>query len=224
MTPRFLIWPVLASAIFIAQPASAGEASPFTTMILEQDFVRLYAGRTPAQSGKTTRIAPPTNQCSGLVLDLRFADGDTNVSAADIPAGRNVPLVILVNGQTRGPAADLAAKLRADGRAVIIGDTNFTGKVTPDITVSVPPKAEKSYFEDPFSVPADQKTAASTDLLPFIDHTSEAELVRRRVKDGDDVTSETPRDEPAQSVIYDPALARAVDLLKALTALHKQHG
>ena len=34
----------------------------------------------------------------------------------------------------------------------------------------------------------------------------------------------TPRAEPAQPVIRDPALARAVDLLKALAVLHKPRG
>ena len=65
----------------------------------------------------------------------------------------------------------------------------------------------------------------SNNLLAIVDHTSEAELVRKRVKDGDEggeIT--TPRAEPLQPVIADPALARALDLLKALAVLHKSRG
>jgi hypothetical protein len=39
---------------------------------------------------------------------------------------------------------------------------------------------------------------------------------------GDEVLS--PRPAPPQPVIRDPALARAVDLLKALAILHPAHG
>jgi hypothetical protein len=61
--------------------------------------------------------------------------------------------------------------------------------------------------------------------MAFVDHTSEAELVRKRIKDGDDEGDvATPRAEPLQPVIRDPALARAADLLKALAALHPAQG
>jgi hypothetical protein len=57
-----------------------------------------------------------------------------------------------------------------------------------------------------------------------VDHTSEAELVRKRVKDGDETDAASPRAEPPQPVVRDPALARAIDLLKALAALHPARG
>ncbi len=59
--------------------------------------------------------------------------------------------------------------------------------------------------------------------MAFVDHTSEADLVRKRIKDGEPRTihTTTQRPKPApQPVIRDPALARAMDLLKALAALH----
>ena len=61
-------------------------------------------------------------------------------------------------------------------------------------------------------------------MLPFVDHMSEAELVRKKIKDGEGEDSPAPRTEPATPVIRDPALARAVDLLKALAILPKQRG
>ena len=67
--------------------------------------------------------------------------------------------------------------------------------------------------------------SGTNNLLAIVDHTSEAELVRKRIKDGDEGGDlPTPRAEPAQPVIRDPALARAVDLLKALAVLHKPRG
>ena len=66
--------------------------------------------------------------------------------------------------------------------------------------------------------------SATNEFFPFVDHTSEADLVRKRVKDGDDDDTATPRLEPSQPVIRDPALARALDLFKALAALHPARG
>jgi hypothetical protein len=59
-----------------------------------------------------------------------------------------------------------------------------------------------------------------------VDHMTEAELVHRKIKDGEDASDEmlSPRPAPPQPVIRDPALARAVDLLKALAILQPVRG
>lgn len=166
-----------------------------------------------------------SNNILGLVLDLRFADGDKDVPLANALPTMKSPVVILVNDQTRGAAADLAAQLRVQGRAILIGGTNVTGRISPDITIAVNGEQEKKFQENPYA-PADKPETLgnSHDLLPFIDHTSEADLVRRRAKDGEDSLPETPRAAPEQPVIHDPALARAVDLCKALAVLSKSRG
>jgi len=166
-----------------------------------------------------------TNQWKGLVLDLRFADGDKDVVVENLLPAAKTPVVLLVNDQTRGAAADLAARLRSNGRAILIGGTNVTGKIAPDITIAVSSEQEKKFQENPYE-PADKPAnlAGNHDLLPFIDHTSEADLVRRRQKDGEDSLTNTPRATPGQPVIRDPALARAMDLFIALAALSKSQG
>jgi hypothetical protein len=59
--------------------------------------------------------------------------------------------------------------------------------------------------------------------VPYIDHTSEADLVREKIKDGDEDENTAPvRVAPAKPVIRDPALARAVDFLKALAVLQPE--
>lgn len=163
-----------------------------------------------------------TNRVSNLVLDLRFADGDGPVAAPEIPPGIRVPVIVLVNGQTRGAAAELAAVLRSHSRAILIGPTNMTGRLAPDLTVQVTGEQERKYQENPWAMLQKTDALASTNaLLPFIDHTSEADLVRRRVKDGDNDVAEAPRSPPEQPVIRDPALARALDLFKALAIFGK---
>ncbi len=166
-----------------------------------------------------------TNQFSGLVLDLRFAGGAKTFSSPNFLAAQKTPLIVLVNAQTHGAAADWAAQLRTQSQAILIGSTNVTGKITPDITLTVTSEQEKKFQEDPFAATKTNSIAVDTqDLLPFIDHTSEAELVRRRVKDGDDTVAEVPRSAPATPIIRDPALARAVDLCKALAVLKPARG
>ncbi len=164
------------------------------------------------------------------------------------------PLTILVNGETRGAAETLAAALRAAGAGLIIGSptagesTTFKElplqngerlhivttnsqpavSVQPDIAVAVNAADERAFLEDPYAPPAADQTQASVNTnnyLPFIDHTSEADLVRAKIKDGAEDESTTPvrPPEPQKPFIHDPALARAVDLIKGLAALHRAH-
>jgi len=110
--------------------------------------------------------------------------------------------------------------------------------LTPDIRVTVSTEDEKGYYADPFKVQTNvlalltakdevtnKTTNASTTNRPN-QRLNEAELVRRQ-KEGqnvnDDVSLATTKDlEPAKLVIQDPALARAMDLLKALVVVKKQ--
>ena len=180
-------------------------------------------GVTDALTGQLQ--AELTNRISGLVLDLRFAGGAKNFTGVSFLPAEKTPVVILVNAQTRGAAADWAAQLRTESRAILIGGADVTGKIAPDITLTVTSEQEKKFQENPFAATETNSVVATTrDLLPFIDHTSEAELVRRRVKDGDDTAAEVPRSAAAAPVIRDPALARALDLFKALAALKQSRG
>ena len=213
--------------LFLATALSALAAEPaLKVSLLDNDVLCLRASRLPDDFAEQFQAAQPTNKVSGTILDLRFADGGKNISAGKLASGKPRPLVILVNSQTRAGAAALVAQLRAAGQGIVIGSTNAAGNITPDITVAVDGEAEKKFQENPFmSVPEKVSGASVTnDLLPFVDHMSEAELVSQRVKDGELDEPSTPRAEPARPVIRDPALARAVDLLKALAILKQPHG
>ncbi len=212
----------------MAVGANAAETVPLTASLLENDVLRLRVAHLTGNFAEEFLAAQPTNRLDGIVLDLRSADGDKNAAAAagDFLADKKLPLVILVNGQTRGAAATLAVDLRMAGDGVLVGSTNFAGK-SPDIAVMVSGADEIKFLADPFFIPTATKpafTAGTNDFTEYVDHTSEADLVRKRIKDGEEEDTTSPRVAPAQPVIRDPALARAVDLFKALAALHPARG
>jgi len=216
--------------LFLAAAGSALAAGPALKIsVLENDVLCVRAGSVTETFSAALHAAGPTNKISGMVLDLRFAGGDSPADAAGYFSRHPCPLVILVNSQTSGAAAALAAQLRAARTGVIIGSTNPPATVAPDITVAVSGADEKQFQENPLGPPAADQPfflSESNNLLPFIDHMSEAELVRKRIKDGEeDSGSVAPANvEPGVPVIRDPALARAVDLLKAVAALHPARG
>ena len=213
--------------LFLAIALNAGATElPVKISVLDGSILCVRASRVPENITDQIRLATVPSQLSGTVLDLRFADAAAT-NAADYFIHRKLPLVVLVNGQTRGAAAALATELRASASAVLIGSTN-SQILSPDIMVAVSLDEEKKFQDNPFfmvaATPAGNPSATN-DLLAFIDHTSEADLVRKRIKDGeDDGEVSTPRAEPPQPVIRDPALARAMDLLKALAVLHPARG
>jgi len=217
---------ILLMALAAALACGAGEP-PVKISVLDNAVLCVRASQLPGTVADAIRAAGVPAHLAGMVLDLRFADGAAT-NAADYFIRKRMPLVVLVNGLTRGPALAVAAQLRADAAAVLIGSTNSPASLTPDITVAVGAEEEKKFQEDPFLKAAAAPPAemsATNELLAFVDHTSEADLVRKRIKDGEDDGQATqPRVEPPQPVIRDPALARAVDLLKALAALHPARG
>lgn len=202
--------------------SALGAGLPLKTAMLENSIFYLCASNVTDTFASQVQQATPTNKISGTILDLRFADGTDTEANAKSSWPQNGPLVVLINGQTRGAAAALAAELRSEHRSLVIGSTNSAGAITPDIGIAVAASDERKFQANPFAqLPANTSAtrAGSNAFLPFVDHTSEADLVRKRVKDGELDEDTTARTEPDQPVIRDPALARAVDLLKALAIL-----
>ena len=205
---------------------SASAAEPaLKASWLDNNVLFVRASRVSDNFWEQFQATRTTNKISGTILDLRYADGDKNIAPDSIVSGQLYPIVILVNRQTHGAAGSLATRLQTARAGIVIGGTN--GTVSPDITLSVNSAQEKIFLENPyFTTTANSAVALSTTstMLPFVDHMSEAELVRKKIKDGEGEDSPAPRTEPATPVIRDPALARAVDLLKALAILPKQRG
>jgi hypothetical protein len=214
----------ISGILFLAGALTGWAAEPALTFsMLDKDILCIRASQVTESFPAQVQTATPTNPVSGMVLDLRFADGEKGISTGKLFSAKSAPLIVLVNARTQGGAAELAGRLQTEGRAILIGIAAPSAPFHPDISVATQIEDEVAYQANPFE-PATTNPAPATlnhRLLPFVDHTSEAELVRRRVKDGDDNAAETPRSAPPKPVIHDPALARAVDLLQALAVLPK---
>jgi hypothetical protein len=126
-------------------------------------------------------------------------------------------------------------RLRIATSAVRLGDGSAlpVDGLKPDITVGVSPEDERAYWSDAFTVMprGDLLASASlslTNAAGGINRTNrrrfnEAELVRER-RDGVSLDldgSKGGENEPEKPVVRDPALARALDLLKGLAVVRQ---
>jgi len=265
--------------------------------VLENNVAYWSVGRIAGNLAEELEVAyralTPTNRLVGAVLDLRFAGGDDYAAAREtakwLASGKPAcpvagPLVVLVNGETRGAAETLARLLHETDAALIIGSPtagaalNFkeyvltdgerlciatppgnpagadVSHVQPDIMVLVNLENERAFLENPYGMIAPDSTnlmAVTNNFLPFVDHTSEADLVLQKRGDGkhtggfqtrdmilpesasihkqddggdDGDNSPTSRAADSQrSVIRDPVLARALDLVKGLAVVRESH-
>jgi hypothetical protein len=240
MTRRFLWIFMMALAGLTAQTAlrAATAATALArAAVLENDVFYLrvsHVGKNLAEEIQSAQGAlAATNKIIGTVLDLRFADGDDSEAAkaaADLFAAKKLPLAILTDGETRDAAVRLAELLRKAREGLIFGSatsgTKSWGPVQPDIAVKVGSADERALMENPYAAPDETNSPAATNnLLPFVDYTSEADLVRAKIKDGDE-PEPVPMErasEPPKPFIRDPVLARAVDLIKGLAIVHASH-
>jgi hypothetical protein len=276
--------------------ASGSEAPLVQSALYDGPVACLRVGRVTEgladKAAAACKSLGDSNQLTGLVLDLRFATGHdyaAAVATADLFIPKDLPLldwgnglvhsrenkdaialplVVLVNHQTADAAEALAAILREDARAVILGSTtageatigrDFPLKngqylriataavklgngqtlsaagVKPDIQIALKPDEEKSYYANPFKelsstgATSDDSTALnSTNQAPHT-HLTEADLIReRKERPGMELQYEPmpddgngaprPLDKP---VVRDPVLARALDLVKGISALRQ---
>jgi hypothetical protein len=245
MTPRFLNLFVLSLA-FLPAAQNSLRADTTNTMlaksaVLENDVAYLRMGNVTKnladEIGAERHALDATNKIVGMVLDLRFADSDdfeAAKAAANLFATKKLPLAILVNGETRGAAVALASELQTARDGLIFGSATPSAKfadgkvsrVQPDITIAVSLDDERTFLKNPYGTLAQDDTNsinATNNFLPFVDHTSEADLVRAKIKDGDEDENFPPAQqaEPQKPFIRDPVLARAVDLIKGLAVVRQ---
>jgi hypothetical protein len=239
---RWLFAILLAAPLsLLAQPAQKEALAK--SGVLESNVAYLRIGDItqdlPAQIQSAQQTLSATNHLIGVVLDLRFAGGDDTDAAKameNLFAQEKLPVAILVNKETTGAAGQLASDLRADKAGLIFGSSK---ELNPDIPVTVSADTEKKYMDHPYgtlstnessvaensatpSTPGQTNNASGLDFLPYIDHTTEADLVQEKIKDGLQESDFAPPDAPAppeQPFIRDPVLARGVDFIKGLAAL-----
>ncbi len=161
--------------------------------------------------------------------------------AAEALAGvlRNKDVGLLIGTNTAGQASTTKDFTLANGDTlriavspVKVGDGEVIERLKPDIQVDVSPDDERAYFVDAYkALPRPgMGTGSSTNIASFSvtnrsprRRLNEAELVRmlREGENPEEVVKPGRALEPAKPVIADPALARAVDLLKALAVVRQ---
>ena len=154
-------------AVVVGGLAAGAADSTMNVSVLDNAVLCVRASRVPENVKDQIHAATVPGHLTGTVLDLRFAD-DAATNAADYFEHRKSPLVVLINSQTRGAAAALAIQLRNSASAVLIGSTNGTEALLPDIVVSSSPDEEKKFQENPFLKTVAPTAARSRRSLPPI--------------------------------------------------------
>lgn len=262
-------------------------------LVFEDDIAYLRIARVADGLATSLRSAyqplNESNKLKGVILDLRFTDGAdyaTVAAVAELFSLKNpatldwgkgsqesktgaglisVPLIVLVNGETRSAAEALAALLREAGAGLMLGSRTAghallsqdfplsdgailrvatasvklngveLASVRPDIEVTVSLKEEQAFFADAFLVPTRTSLAAVTNKLSGTNASghrirlTEAELVRAHrqglnpAEDEEGFIAGTRETKPEAPLVSDPALARALDLLKGLAIVRQAH-
>ena len=182
--------------------------------------------------------------------------GTSGAAEALVAALRKVGAALIIGRPTAGAAMTFKEFALKDGERLLIATTPVkvdgqvmpSGGLKPDIAVAVKADDERAFWENPYGTRVQNSNAAqvvSNRFLPFIDHTSEADLVRQKQQDGKSLTvlpmgsrdgpvrrinDESDSDEdaapspaavPQKPVLRDPVLARAVDLVKGLAVVRE---
>ncbi|HVR35358.1 MAG TPA: S41 family peptidase [Methylomirabilota bacterium] len=155
-------------------------------------------------------------------------NGSTSGAAETLAAlMRDTESALLIGSRTAGEAHLFTDFPLKDGRIlrVATGGIRLAGNqsmppdgVTPDIEVEIDPDRERAWLENPFKVVSAAETNGQRRS-----RVNEADLVRMR-REGLGIGSEPREETPATrqesvTTIGDPALARALDLLKGLSVL-----
>jgi hypothetical protein len=149
---------------------------------------------------------------------------------------RQKDIGLLIGTNTAGQASitkDFPLKtgqlLRIAVSPVKAGDGEVVERLKPDIQVDVNPDDERVYFVDAYrTLPRPGASGTGTNVASLSvtnkprKRLNEAELIRM-LREGENPEEEPPRAaraaEPSRPMITDPALARAIDLLKALAVV-----
>jgi hypothetical protein len=167
-----------------------------------------------------------------VVLVNRQTAGAAEVLAALL---RQNHVGLLIGAPTAGEASLFKEFVLGDGQRLRIatgviklgdGEPLSARGINPDIALEVSPEVERAYLADAYKEPVRGTTLtagpAGTNNPPRR-RLNEAELVRRQREglnpDDDSAVTKTRPLELAKPVVRDPALARALDLLKGLAVV-----
>ncbi len=213
-------------------------AAAAADLFMESEQPLLRWGETSVRS---------TAKAQAIKLPVVVLVNQQTTGAAEALAGilRDLRAGLLIGSATAGQASlfkeitlDGGQRLRVASSPIVVGNTRAlpADGLKPDIAVQLPLEDEKAYFEDAYrSLPRmlTQGSASSTNLVGSLSATNraarrrinEAELVRLQ-REGGSIDGEGParflREDANRSQVMDPALARALDLLKGLAVVQQK--
>lgn len=173
--------------------------------------------------------------CPVIALMNRDTSGAAEAFAGALrEAGRGLLLGMPTAGKA-GAAKEFplpdGSKLRLITQPIKLGNGSAIGAegVVPDITIEVAQADEKAYYQDPYAVRGAERvssprgvTSTRTNLAARRPRYGEAELVRdKRQGFSPEASAGRQRVEPEEPQIQDPALIRALDLLKGLAVIRQ---
>ncbi len=191
-------------------------------------------------------VKKSTTKDSPISLPVAILMNRETRSAAEAFAGilRQGKVAILLGTNTAGEAClyrDFALstgqRVQVATATVRLGDNQALppAGLRPDIAIKVAAQAEKIHFADAFAtrpgadeteLTASNQSLAGSTNRPSRRRINEAELVRaqREGREPGDETNRTARTDPPRPLVTDPALARALDLLKGLALVQQFRG
>ena len=204
-------------------------ATSVVDLFLKTEMPLLNAGKGLVSSQeKTNAIRLPV---------VALVNGETGAAAEAVAAMlRQTGAGLLIGGRTAGRAGVTSDFKLSSGQTVrvvtapvLLGDAKpvpATG-VVPDIEVAVKADDEAAFYADSIKPVATAKNSSTNATASARSakriRVTEADLVREKRGDGDfeTVTNARVKSEAEVPVIQDPALARAVDLLKGLAVVRQ---
>ncbi len=184
-------------------------------------------------------VVKSTAKTNAIALPVTLLVNAETVGAAEALAEimRDTGTGLILGNVTRGAAMTSreftlknSRKLRIADAPVRLGNGSLIGEkgVTPDILVVLPEEDERAYMHDPFTTPSrsvitTNLTSTSTNRMPRRARLTEADLVRAR-REGvrlDEESIPQRETESNKPFLRDPALSRAVDLLKGLAVVRR---
>lgn len=192
-------------------------------------------------------VARSTRKDNAITVPLAaLINSQTSEAAEGLAAVlRQTRAGLLLGSQSAGRASlfkefplATGGNLRVAVGDIKLGDgTVFRGGLKPDVAVKTNPDEEKAYWEHPYQAPGQtgQTNVAGTNTAAgqppakegVFPRLNEAELVREQ-REGADLEAEfsvggRSQTDPNLKIVRDPALARALDLLKGLAVVQKAH-
>ena len=190
------------------------------------------------------KSTPKTNAVS---IPVTLLVNQHTSGAAEAFAGilRQADIGVLIGGKTSGQASitkdytlKTGQKLRVAAAPIKVGDGQSLplAGLKPDIQVEVDAEDERAYFADAYKAISKTNRLASADAQGIVTNETlagtnrlrrrlnEAELVRM-MREGQNIEQEPTlglrETDPSRSLVQDPALARALDLLKGLAVVQQ---